>query len=94
MAEAEKAHRSKTELESDPEYILRELQEKLLLARFPRRIEAFDISDIRGGFAVGSMVVFEGGEPLKSHYRHFRIKSPEPPTYLNSVCASCLAEKL
>ncbi len=72
---AEKAHRSKTQLESDPERILRELQEKLRLTRFPRRIEAFDISDIRGGFAVGSMVVFEGGEPLKSHYRHFRIKS-------------------
>jgi len=72
---AEKAHRSKTQLESDPERILRELQEKLRLARFPRRIEAFDISDIKGGFAVGSMVVFEGGEPLKSHYRHFRIKS-------------------
>jgi len=72
---AEKAHRSKTQLESDPERILRELQEKLRLTRFPRRIEAFDISDIKGGFAVGSMVVFEGGEPLKSHYRHFRIKS-------------------
>ncbi len=72
---AERAHRSKTELESDPEHILRELQQKLRLARFPRRIEAFDISDIKGEFAVGSMVVFEGGEPLKSHYRHFRIKS-------------------
>ena len=72
---AEKAHRSKTQLESDPEHILRELQEKLRLTRFPRRIEAFDISDIKGGFAVGSMVVFEGGEPLKSHYRHFRIRS-------------------
>jgi excinuclease ABC subunit C len=72
---AEKAHCSKIQLESDPEHILRELQQKLRLARFPRRIEAFDISDIKGGFAVGSMVVFEGGEPLKSHYRHFRIKS-------------------
>ncbi len=72
---AERAHRSKTELESDPEHILRELEQKLRLAHFPRRIEAFDISDIKGEFAVGSMVVFEGGEPLKSHYRHFRIKS-------------------
>jgi excinuclease ABC subunit C len=72
---AERAHRSQIELKRDPEYTLRELQDKLRLARFPRRIEAFDISDIKGGFAVGSMVVFEGGEPLKSHYRHFRIKS-------------------
>jgi excinuclease ABC subunit C len=72
---AERAHRSQTELKRGPEHILRELQEKLRLARFPRRIEAFDISNIKGGFAVGSMVVFEGGEPLKAHYRHFRIKS-------------------
>ncbi len=75
MDNAEKVLLSKTQLEIDPENILRELQEKLRLNRFPRRIEAFDISDIKGGFAVGSMVVFEGGEPLKSRYRHFRVKS-------------------
>jgi excinuclease ABC subunit C len=76
MDNAEKALRSKAELEIDSEHILRELQQKLRLNRFPRKIEAFDISDIKGGAAVGSMVVFEGGEPLKSKYRHFRIKSP------------------
>jgi excinuclease ABC subunit C len=75
MDNAEKALRSKAELEIDPEHILRELQQRLRLNRFPRKIEAFDISDIKGGAAVGSMVVFEGGEPLKSKYRHFRIKS-------------------
>jgi excinuclease ABC subunit C len=75
MDNAENAHRSRTDRESDPEYILGGLQQKLRLNRFPRRIEAFDISNIQGGFAVGSMVVFDGGDPLKSHYRHFRIKS-------------------
>ena len=75
MDNAEKAFLSKTELEIDPQHILRELQQKLRLNRFPEKIEAFDISDIKGRFAVGSMVVFEGGEPLKSKYRHFRIKS-------------------
>jgi len=75
MDNAEKALVSKAQLETDPQHILRQLQEKLRLNRFPNRIEAFDISDIKGGFAVGSMVVFEGGEPLKSKYRHFRIKS-------------------
>jgi excinuclease ABC subunit C len=75
MDNAEKALHAKTQLEADPEQILRQLQEKLRLNRFPRRIEAFDISDIKGGAAVGSMVVFEGGEPLKSKYRHFRIRS-------------------
>ncbi len=75
MENAEKILRSKTQLETDPDTLLRELQQKLRLNHFPRRIEAFDISDTKGGAAVGSMVVFEGGEPLKSRYRHFRIRS-------------------
>jgi excinuclease ABC subunit C len=75
MDNAEKALHAKTRLEADPEQVLRLLQEKLRLNRFPSRIEAFDISDIKGGAAVGSMVVFEGGEPLKSKYRRFRIRS-------------------
>lgn len=75
MDNAEKAFLSKSRAEADSEHILRELQERLRLNRFPWRIEAFDISDIKGGAAVGSMVVFEGGELLKSKYRHFRIRS-------------------
>jgi len=75
MDNAEKALLSRTGLEADPEQILRELQERLRLNRSPRTIEAFDISDIKGGAAVGSMVVFAGGEPLKSKYRRFRIRS-------------------
>jgi excinuclease ABC subunit C len=39
------------------------------------RIEGYDISNISGKFAVGSMVVFEGGKPSKSQYRKFKIKS-------------------
>jgi excinuclease ABC subunit C len=75
MDNAERTLLSKTELEIDPQHILRDLQRKLRLNRLPKRIEAFDISDIKGGFAVGSMVVFEDGELLTSKYRHFRIKS-------------------
>ncbi|MCR4402086.1 MAG: excinuclease ABC subunit UvrC [Firmicutes bacterium] len=52
-----------------------ELQQALGLPRLPRRIEAFDISTIQGADAVGSMVVFESGRPLKSAYRRFRIKT-------------------
>ena len=51
------------------------LQEKLLLAKLPRRIECYDISNISGKHAVGSMAVFQDGEPDKSSYRRFRIKS-------------------
>ncbi|MFQ6040618.1 MAG: excinuclease ABC subunit UvrC [Candidatus Poribacteria bacterium] len=56
---------------------LLELQEILKLQRPPRRIEAFDISNIGSDFAVGSMVVFEEGESAKSEYRRFRIRAVE-----------------
>ena len=41
----------------------------------PARIEAYDISNISGAFAVGSMVVFEEGLINKNEYRKFKIKS-------------------
>ena len=51
------------------------LREKLRLARAPRRIECFDISNMRGLLAVGAMVTFKDGQPEKSRYRRFRIKT-------------------
>lgn len=39
------------------------------------RIEGYDISNISGAYAVGSMVVFIDGAPEKSEYRKFKIKS-------------------
>lgn len=41
------------------------------------RIEAYDISNISGTSAVGSMVVFEQGKPAKDKYRKFKIKTVE-----------------
>jgi len=55
--------------------VLEELKERLGLPRLPLRIEGYDISNIRGNLAVGSMVVFDKGQPKPSHYRRFRIKS-------------------
>lgn len=54
---------------------LEEVQEKLSLPHLPQRVECYDISDIQGTSAVGSMVVFEKGLPKKSLYRRFRIRS-------------------
>jgi excinuclease ABC subunit C len=54
---------------------LMELQEVLQLPRLPQRIECYDISNIQGTLAVGSMVVFEKGRPKTAHYRRFRIKT-------------------
>ncbi len=53
---------------------LLELQEKLVLPKVPKRIECYDISNIQGANAVGSMVVFYEGKPKKSDYRRFSIK--------------------
>ncbi|MBI4437703.1 GIY-YIG nuclease family protein [Candidatus Uhrbacteria bacterium] len=39
------------------------------------RIEAYDISNISGTSAVGSMVVFVEGKPVKALYRKFKIKT-------------------
>lgn len=41
----------------------------------PLRIEGYDISNISGTSAVGSMVVFTGGEPDKDAYRKFKIRT-------------------
>jgi excinuclease ABC subunit C len=54
---------------------LDELMKELDLDRRPERMEAYDISNIQGTSAVGSMVVFEDGKPKPSHYRRFKIKS-------------------
>ena len=54
---------------------VRELAEALNLAEPPRRIECYDISNIQGRAAVGSMVGFEGGRPRSDAYRRFRIKT-------------------
>ncbi|MEE9500016.1 MAG: methylated-DNA--[protein]-cysteine S-methyltransferase, partial [Candidatus Omnitrophota bacterium] len=51
------------------------LKDVLGLRVLPARIEAFDISDISGKEAVGSMVSFFSGRPQKDEYRRFRIKN-------------------
>ena len=54
---------------------LEKIKERLGLDRIPKRIECFDISNISGSFAVGSMTVFVNGLPAKDEYRKFKIKN-------------------
>jgi len=54
---------------------LKELKNKLRLPRMPRRIECYDVSNIQGTLAVGSMAVLEKGWPKPAQYRRFRIKT-------------------
>ncbi len=60
---------------------LLDLKNHLKIPRIPRRIEAFDVSNLGGKMAVASMVVFEDGKPKKSHYRKFRLKTSGPDDY-------------
>jgi len=62
------------------------LQEKLLLSKLPRRIECYDISNIGGKHAVGSMVVFQDGEPDKNSYRRYRIRALSEPDDYGMMC--------
>jgi excinuclease ABC subunit C len=57
------------------EDVLKEMKERFSLTQVPARIEGFDISNLGGGLAVGSQVVFKDGEPAKALYRRYRIKT-------------------
>jgi excinuclease ABC subunit C len=61
------------------EEALDELQEHLNLDSPPQRIECYDISTMQGAAQVGSMVVFQEGQPQKSHYRRFNIRTVSGP---------------
>ena len=54
---------------------LEELQTALNLKHFPEVIEGFDLSNISGSHAVGSMVVFEHALAAKSKYRRYKIST-------------------
>ncbi len=54
---------------------LAEIARELQLPRIPLRMEGYDISNIQGTSATGSMVVFDKGKPKPAHYRRFRIKT-------------------
>jgi len=50
------------------------LKDELRLARSPRRMACFDISNTGESDFVGSCAYFDNGKPLKNQYRHFKIK--------------------
>ncbi|MCK4307648.1 excinuclease ABC subunit UvrC [candidate division WOR-3 bacterium] len=64
-----------TEQEEKIPKVLDELKKYLKLPKLPSRIEAFDISNIGGKYAVGSCVSFLNGRAQKSGYRRFKIQT-------------------
>ena len=64
---------------------LEALADALGLDEPPSRIECFDVSNIQGTDSLASMVVWENGQPKKSDYRTFNIKSVTGPDDFASI---------
>jgi len=76
----ENAHASLTTdrgQEEEMKDVLGSLKEKLDLKSVPRRIEAYDMSNISGSLAVGSLAMFKDGQPLKDGFRRFKIRDAD-----------------
>jgi len=69
----------KTKLAPAEEEAVDALAEELGLATRPWRIEAYDVSNLQGLEATGSMVVFVGGRPRRDAYRRFRVRVAGKP---------------
>jgi excinuclease ABC subunit C len=74
--------RNKDRLKLDPKKgdkikLLEQMQADLQLQELPVHIECFDNSNFQGSFPVSAMVCFRNGEPYKSDYRHFNVKTVE-----------------
>ncbi|MEK7452953.1 MAG: GIY-YIG nuclease family protein [Patescibacteria group bacterium] len=73
------------------------IQNLLNTKKIISRVEAYDISNISGKYAVGSMVVFTNGIPDKREYRKFKIKfsgdEPNDPKMMKEVLMRRLKRK-
>ena len=72
---AKNSFAQRTDAEEDKARTLLMVKKSFSLKNHPKRIECYDISNIQGNLAVGSMVAFINGEADKNLYRRFRIKN-------------------
>lgn len=76
---AENSLTAKGEDEGAGRELLEQISILFSLNRLPEVIECFDISNLQGENAVGSMVVFVNGKGDKSRYKRFKIKAVKGP---------------
>lgn len=83
LLELARANAEKALVENAPDEVVskagRELARVLGLAAVPRTIEGVDISNTQGRHPVGSVVVFRDARPVRSEYRHFKVKTVTGP---------------
>ncbi len=63
--------------ETEKNNILKQLQKDLQLSATPIHIECIDNSNFQGSYPVAAVVSFKNGQPSKSEYRRFHIKTVE-----------------
>jgi excinuclease ABC subunit C len=71
---------------------LKRLASLLALSEIPKRIEAYDISNIGNESITASMIVWEGGKLKKSDYRSFHIRTTNGADDYGSM-RECLARR-
>ena len=72
---AENAFKIRHDVRDSIESTLDSLKKHLGLTNVPKRMECFDISNIGGKQAVGSMVTFEEGVSVKNKYKRYKVKT-------------------
>ncbi|MHA1783088.1 MAG: helix-hairpin-helix domain-containing protein, partial [Promethearchaeota archaeon] len=77
--QAIKMEEIKKKQEQQAAIALEEIKKILQLDSIPSIIEGFDVSNIEGKDATGSMVCFIEGKPSKENYRYFKIRSKSTP---------------
>ncbi len=73
-------------LETSRSAVLEGLQKELDLPTVPKRIEAFDVSNIQGSETVASLVVSVDGKMSRKEYRRYKIKLVDGPDDYASIC--------
>lgn len=74
LANAEASFKKEKDIRTIREKTLLEMQERLHLSNYPRRIECFDNSNISGTSVVSTLVAFTEGVKDSSRYRKYKIK--------------------
>jgi excinuclease ABC subunit C len=61
-----------------PRQLLAIIRDKLNMSELPQRMECMDNSHLVGSFTVASVACFVGGQPLRSHYRRYKLDGIPP----------------
>ncbi|QDG50842.1 excinuclease ABC subunit UvrC [Persicimonas caeni] len=75
MTNAKHSFEDEHDKEDRAKDLLDKLGGALGLRNYPERIECYDVSNMQGKQIVGSRVCFIGGQPEKSEYRHYKMRS-------------------